>query len=78
MDSEDILALYDWDTGVCFRHPEAKTETTVIKTLHPRQGSREELRACRSCILAMEAARRAAAEGAGVPYAPGRAGEGVE
>lgn len=75
MEREQILALYHWETGVCFRHPGAKTETTVIKTLQPRSGPAEEIRACRTCVLAMEAARRAAAEGAGVPYVPGRVGE---
>lgn len=77
MERDQILALYHWDTGTCFRHPGAKTDTTVIKTLQPRSTPAEELRGCHACILAMEAARRAAAEGAGVPYVPGHAGDAL-
>lgn len=77
MEREQILALYHWETGVCFRHPGAQTETTVVKTLQPELGPDEQIRACRPCILAMEAARRAAAEGAGIPYVPGRAGDAL-
>ncbi|WP_189491025.1 hypothetical protein [Streptomyces antnestii] len=77
MDSEEILALYDWDTGVCFRHPGENPDTTAVKSLQPASAPAEEIRACRNCVLAMEAARRAAAEGAGIPYVPGRAGDAL-
>jgi hypothetical protein len=77
MEREQILALYEWSMGVCFRHPGAETDTTVIKTLQPQFDPEEQIRACRPCILAMEAARRAAAEGAGIPYVPGRAGDAL-
>ncbi|MFF2502219.1 hypothetical protein ACFVTY_02300 [Streptomyces sp. NPDC058067] len=75
MEREQLLGLYDWDMGVCFRHPGEKTDTTVVKTLQLQAGPNEQIRACRDCILAMEAARRAAAEGAGIPYTPGCAGD---
>ena len=77
MNRQQILDLYQWGDGVCFRHPGAKTDTTVIKTLQPQFDPEEQIRACRPCILAMEAARRAAAEGAGIPYVPGRAGDAL-
>ncbi|HEY9370432.1 hypothetical protein [Streptomyces sp.] len=75
MNRQQILDLYQWGDGVCFRHPGTTTDTTVIRTLQPLSGPAEEIRACHACILAMEAARRAAAEGARIPYVPGRAGE---
>ncbi|MFF1684558.1 hypothetical protein [Streptomyces sp. NPDC058254] len=77
MEREQILALYHWDTGTCFRHPGVTTDTTVIKSLQPRIRPTEEIRACRGCVLDMEALRRAAAEGAGIPYVPGRAGDAL-
>ncbi|MFD7185462.1 hypothetical protein ACFV90_36570 [Streptomyces sp. NPDC059904] len=77
MERDQILGLYDWVLGVCFRHPGEKTDTTVIKTLRPQFDPEKQIRACRPCILVMEAARRAAAEGAGIPYVPGRAGDAL-
>ncbi|MFI8872532.1 hypothetical protein [Streptomyces sp. NPDC055243] len=77
MDDEAILALYDWALGACFRHPVAgEVETTTVKKVHPRHGGEEEVRACRTCVLAIEDDRRVAALKAGLPYAPGHAGEG--
>lgn len=72
MDSEEILSLYTWAPGVCFRHPDrGETDTARIKTLHPRSSPDQELRACRDCVLALEAIRRAA-----VPeYEPGHVAE---
>ncbi|MFD4708775.1 hypothetical protein ACFWN5_03610 [Streptomyces sp. NPDC058430] len=77
MERQQILGLYDWDMGVCFRHPGAKADTTVVRTLQLQSGIDEQIRACPDCILAMEAARRAAAEGTGISYVPGRAGEAL-
>lgn len=76
MDREQILALYAWATGICFRHPNAdEVETTAVKKVHPRHGGEEEVRACRACVLAIERDRREAALKAGLPYEPGHAGE---
>ncbi|MEU0393789.1 hypothetical protein ABZ208_13600 [Streptomyces sp. NPDC006208] len=75
MDSE-ILSLYTWTPGVCFRHPElSETDTVKVKTLHPRSSPDQDLRVCRRCLLALEAIRRAAAEGAGDVYEPGHVAE---
>lgn len=76
MNRQDILDLYDWQAGVCFRHPaKGAVDTTLVKTLHPRADGDHEVRACRECVLAMEAIRREAALRAGCEYEPGRAGE---
>ncbi|MWA08694.1 hypothetical protein [Streptomyces sp. BA2] len=76
MDSEEILALYTWAPGVCFRHPAAgEVETATVKKVHPRHGGEEEVRACRTCVLVIERDRREAALKAGLPYEPGHAGE---
>lgn len=75
MDKRQILDLYTWEPGTCFQHPDAgAVETTVVQELHTRSGSVEGIRACSSCILAMEARRRGLAEEAGVVYEPGHAG----
>jgi hypothetical protein len=79
MDRQQILDLYDWQPGTCFRHPDrGETDTTVVKTLHPRDDGDAEVRACRDCILCMENARRRAAERAGSEYEPGHVGEEME
>lgn len=75
MNSQQILDLYTWEPGTCFRHPDAGVvETTVVQELHTRLGSVEGIRACSACILAMEARRQSLAEEAGVAYEPGHAG----
>jgi hypothetical protein len=76
MDPKQILDLYDWQLGVCFRHPaKGEVQTAVVKTLHPPLDGDHDIRACRECILAMEAKRREAAERSGSGYEPGHAGE---
>lgn len=71
MDSEEILDLYDWDAGVCFRHP-AKGEvlTAHVETIRPPAGGIQDVRACQDCVLAMEAERAVAAERGGRRYVP--------
>jgi hypothetical protein len=79
MDRQQILGLYDWDDGVCFRHPaKSVVDTTVVKTLHPRADGEHEVRACRECVLVMEDIRREAAARSGSRYEPGHAGEALE
>ncbi|MFF5642910.1 hypothetical protein [[Kitasatospora] papulosa] len=75
MNSQQILDLYTWAPGVCFQHPDAGAiETTVVQELRTRLGPVEGIRACPSCILAMEARRQCLAAEAGVVYEPGHAG----
>ncbi|MDQ0791925.1 hypothetical protein [Streptomyces sp. B1I3] len=79
MDHQQILGLYTWELGTCFRHPGAgELETTVVQTLRTRLGSVEHIRACPSCVVAMEAKRQRLCEEAGVAYEPGHAGEACE
>lgn len=79
MKSEEILALYEWKPGACFRHSVAgEVETTVVRTLRPRANGDYPVRACRVCVLAIEAAREEAAHLAGRKYTPGHAGDALE
>jgi hypothetical protein len=79
MDDEELLALYDWSSGVCFRHPaKGAVDTAVVKRIHPRDDGEHEVRACRVCVLAMEAIRREEAVRTGSEYEPGHAGEALE
>jgi hypothetical protein len=76
MDRTQILDLYEWSPGTCFRHPEkGVVDTTVVKALHPRDNGDHEVRACQDCIVAMEAMRRETAARSGSEYRPGHAGE---
>lgn len=72
---EEILALYEWTAGACFRCSRADTETTAVGQIRPRSGELCEIRACRNCVLALEAERRRDAELHGREYAPGRIGD---
>lgn len=59
MDRQQILDLYDWSDGVCFRHPGKGTvSTAIVTTLHPRGESGLDLRACAECVIAIEDMRR--------------------
>lgn len=76
MDREEILSLYDWQPGVCFRHPgKGEVPTAHVKTIRPRAGGREDVRACEDCILELEAERRTIAGLEGGRYEPGHVGE---
>lgn len=78
MNREEILDLYQWRQGLCFRHPaRGAVETALVKEIQPRLDGKREIRACRECILAMESIRRDAAKEAGAEYVPGRAGEAL-
>lgn len=78
MDSEEILRRYEWAQGVCFRHPaDGEVWTTIVRTLRPRAAGDYPVRACRRCVLAIEAARKQAARRSGVKYDPGHAGDAV-
>lgn len=76
---QQILDLYEWQPGTCFRHPDrGEIDTAALRTLHPRDTGDAVIRACRDCILHMEDTRRQAAERAGSDYEPGHAGEPIE
>jgi hypothetical protein len=75
MDRQQILDLYDWSEGVCFRHPsKGRVPTAVVGAIHPRDDREREVRACRDCVIALEGTRREQAVQAGVSYEPGRLG----
>lgn len=71
MDRHEILAAYEWKLGVCFRHPaDGETDTAAIGAIH---GSVEdvEVRACRDCVVTLEARRELTARRSGKAYSPG-------
>lgn len=73
MESQQILALYDWQKGLCFRHPARGTqETAHIKTIRPPAGGLQDVRACAECVLQIEDAKERAASRSGERYRPGR------
>lgn len=77
MERQQILDLYEWEPGTCFRHPHrGEVPTTHIETIRPPAGGIQDVRACQDCVLAMEAERAAAAERQGSDYAPGGVGKG--
>jgi hypothetical protein len=72
MNRQEILDLYDWDDGVCFRHPgKGEVPTAHVKTVRPAAGGIQDIRACEECVVAMEEGRRRAAARKGVVYRPG-------
>lgn len=72
MERQQILDLYKWALGICFRHPaRGEQPTTVVKTLHPRGGGDRDVRACEACVVLLEAERESAARIAAVAYVPG-------
>lgn len=76
MDRQQILDLYQWAPGICFRHPaKGKQPTTPVQRVRPRTGPSEEVRACADCVLELERQRWVAAREGGYAYRPGHAGE---
>jgi hypothetical protein len=71
MDDPEILALYEWAPGTCFRCARAGLDTIHIKEIPTPVGVLYEVRACRGCVLALEGERRVHAEQAGEDYQPG-------
>jgi hypothetical protein len=75
MNQQQILALYEWRTGVCFRHPgQGEVPTAVVGVIHPPAEGEHEVRACRGCVIAIEDMKREEAARAGVEYVPGQLG----
>lgn len=76
MDRQQILDLYEWSDGTCFRHPrDGDQPTTVVGTVHPREESEREVRACACCVVTLEDIRREEAARSGGEYEPGHLGE---
>lgn len=70
MEREQTLDLYDWELGICFRHPAAgEVSTAHVETIRPSAGGIQDIRACEACVLDM-ANQRAAARGKR-PQCPG-------
>jgi hypothetical protein len=79
MDRQQILDLYEWEPGVCFRHPErGEVPTALVGVIHPRADGEKEVRGCEDCVIAIEDTRREAAARSGSEYRPGRVGETPE
>jgi hypothetical protein len=76
MDRQQILDLYEWAPGVCFRHPaKGEVPTAVVGVVHPRAAGEREVRGCAECVLTLEGARREQAARTGGEYQPGRLGK---
>lgn len=76
MDRQQIIDLYEWSTGVCFRHPaRGKVATTVVGAIHPQPDATHEVRACVECVVNMEDIRREDAARSGGQYEPGHLGD---
>jgi hypothetical protein len=76
MDRQQILDLYEWEDGVCFRHPSrGEVPTAVVGVIHPRSDGEREVRGCVDCVIAIEDMRREDAARSGSEYEPGRLGE---
>jgi hypothetical protein len=59
VDEDEALAQFEWAPGVCFRHPSrGQVDSTQIEVLHLRAGPDVPVRACRECVLHLEADRR--------------------
>ncbi|MFB7499998.1 hypothetical protein ACFC09_35865 [Streptomyces sp. NPDC056161] len=72
MDRQQILDLYPWGDGICFRHPgRGEVLTAHVKTVRPAAGGINDIRACEECVLEMEAVRAEAARRRGGGYVPG-------
>lgn len=75
MDRQQILDLYEWRDGVCFRHPgKGLVPTAVVGVLHPREDGEHEVRGCDVCVITMEDVRREEAAREGRAYEPGHLG----
>lgn len=76
MDRQQILDLYAWQPGVCFRHPSlGEVLTAVVGVVHPREEGERKVRGCADCVMTMEAIKREEAARSGGEYVPGRVGQ---
>jgi hypothetical protein len=73
MDRQQLLDLYDWALGTCFRHPsKGPVPTAVIGVVHPQPEGERQVRACADCVITLEDVRRERLRRAGGTYEPGR------
>jgi hypothetical protein len=78
MDRQQILDLYEWAPGVCFRHPDkGELPTAVVGVIHPRADGEREVRGCADCVIAIEDMRREDAARSGSEYEAGHLGEAL-
>ncbi|MCZ4506972.1 hypothetical protein O3Q52_01850 [Streptomyces sp. ActVer] len=76
MERQQILDLYRWSEGVCFRHPgKGEVPTAVVGVVHPCGDGEKEVRACADCVITMEDIRREEAARSGGEYEPGHLGD---
>jgi hypothetical protein len=76
MERQQILDLYEWSPGTCFRHPgNGEQPTVVVGVIHPRESAEREIRACACCVVTMEDIKREEAARSGREYTPGHLGE---
>lgn len=76
MDRQQILDLYEWQLGVCFRHPaRGEQPTTPVGVIHPEGEGEREIRGCADCVVTMEDIKREDAARSGCEYEPGHLGE---
>ncbi|MBD9722026.1 hypothetical protein PV755_09820 [Streptomyces caniscabiei] len=76
MHRQQILDLYEWQPGICFRHPsKGQVPTTVVGTIRPQGDGERRVRGCVDCVIAMEDMRREEAARSGSEYEPGHLGE---
>ncbi|MFF4536514.1 hypothetical protein [Streptomyces aureus] len=75
MHRQQILDLYEWADGICFRHPEqGQMPTTIVGVIHPAAECEKPVRGCEDCVIAMEDTRREHARREGEEYEPGHVG----
>lgn len=76
MERDEILGLYQWTAGICFRHPgRGEVPTALVGVIHPREEGEREVRACEDCVISLEDIRREDAARSGTEYEPGHLGE---
>jgi hypothetical protein len=79
MDRQQILDLYEWAPGICFRHPaKGEVPTAVVGVVHPRAAGEKEIRGCADCVMALEDVRRERAARTRNDYRPGPLSQGAE
>lgn len=58
MERQQILDLYDWEPGICFRHPaKGEVPTAHVETIRPAGGGLQDVRACTDCVIEMQELR---------------------
>lgn len=74
MEPGDILDLYVWTVGTCFRCARTREPVTQLAAIKTQSGQQYAVRACRGCVLLMEAERQRRAQRSGASYEPGKLG----